>query len=86
MSLSTTSKSSLNTSRDGDYHLPGQSIPVPEQSLGEVLPNIHLEFPLAQLEAIPSSLIASYAGEKVKLDPSVIQSKLQFWPGQLQSS
>jgi len=48
--------------------LPGQPIPAPDHSLGEnFFPNIQPESPLAQLEAIPSNPIASYAGEEADL-------------------
>ena len=61
MSLSTMSLQFLNASRDGD--LSGQSIPVSDHSFGEeILSNNQPESPLAQLEAIPSTPITSYAG------------------------
>ena len=48
--------------------LPGQPVPAPDHSLGEnFFPNIQPESPLAQLEAIPSNPIASYAGEEADL-------------------
>ena len=65
MSLSTSSKCFLNTSRVGDsQHLPGQSVPVSDHSFGELFPNVQPESPLAQLQAIPSSPIHSYMGEE----------------------
>jgi len=62
MSLSATSKHSLYTSWDGASTTPGQPIPAPAHSF----PNIQPESPLAQLEAIPSSPIASYVGEEAE--------------------
>jgi len=47
------------------HHLPGQPVPIPDHpSREEILPNIQHESPLAQLEAIPSSPIASCLGEE----------------------
>jgi len=41
---------------------PGQPVPAPGHSFGEeIFPNIQFEPPLVQLEAIPSSPMASYA-------------------------
>ena len=66
--ISTTSKHFLNTSKDGNStNLPGQPVPVPDQSIRELFPNIHPESPLAQLEAIPSSPITSYVREETDL-------------------
>ena len=49
------------------HHLPGQAIPVPDHSFGEVVfPKVQSESPLAQLEAIPSSPITSYINIKLK--------------------
>ena len=46
-----------------------QPIPAPDYSFGEeIFPNIQPEPPLAQLKAIPSSAIASYAGEEANLN------------------
>ena len=43
----------------------GQHVPVPNHSFrAEIFPNIQPESPLAQLEAILSSLIASYTREQ----------------------
>ena len=66
MSLGTTSRSFLNTSRDSDSTT---SLCSPFQLLttlfGEVVfPNIQPEFPLVQLENIPSSRITSYMGKE----------------------
>jgi len=54
MSLSTTSKWFLNTSRDGDFnHLPGEPIPVLNNPFcKEIFPEIQPKPPLEQLEAI----------------------------------
>ena len=49
------------------HHLSGQPIPAPDHSVREVFPNIQPESPLAQLEAIPSSPIASHMGEAYRL-------------------
>ena len=58
------------------HHLPGQPIPVPDLSLREELfPNIQPESPLVQLEAIPSSPIASYMGEEA--DPHLTITSIQ---------
>jgi len=46
---------------------PGQPIPVPDHFMGEeFFPNVQPESPLMQLEATPSSPIASYKGEEAK--------------------
>ena len=59
-------------SRGGDSHLPGQPVPAPDHSLGEeIFSNIQPGCPLAQLEAIPSYLIACYVGEEVT--PTLLQ-------------
>jgi len=48
------------------HHLHGQPIPAPNHSFREeIFPNIQPEFPMAQLEAIPSTPFASYLGEEV---------------------
>ena len=58
------------------HHLPGQPIPVPDHSFRKaVFPNVQPESPLAQLEAIPSSPIASYMREEA--DPYLITASLQ---------
>jgi len=48
-------------------HLPGQSVPAPDNTHGEVFPNVQPESPLVQLEPIPSSPIASHTGEEASL-------------------
>jgi len=72
MSLSTTSKHFLNTSRDGNFSTylgrPPQHLTTLRE---EVFPNVQPETPLAQLEAIPSSRIASYMGEEVDSQSSL---------------
>ena len=64
MSLSTTSKHSLNTSRDDDSATSQGS---QFQRLTKVFPHIQPEPPQVQVSAIPSSPISSYAGVKAKL-------------------
>ena len=52
--------------------------PVPDHSFGkEVFPNVQPEYPLVQLEAIPSSPITSYLGEEA--DPHLITTFLQVF-------
>ena len=65
MSISTASERFLNAQLKGWWlhHLPVQPIPAPDQSLGEVCPNIQPKSPLVQLQAIHSCPIASYMGE-----------------------
>ena len=54
-----------------------QPLPVPDHSFGEeVLLNIQPESPMLQLEAIPSSPIASYVGEEA--DPHLSTISLQI--------
>lgn len=61
MSPSTTYKGFLNTSGGGDSHFAEWPVPAPDHSLGEgIFPNIQPEYPMVQLEAIPSCLIACY--------------------------
>ena len=43
---------------------PPPPIPMPDSSLRKAFPNVHLESPLAQLEAFPSSPTAGYMGEE----------------------
>ena len=51
--------------------------PVPDHSFGkEVFPNVQPEYPLVQLEAIPSSPITSYLGEEA--DPHLITISLHI--------
>ena len=65
MSLSTTSKHFLSTSRDGYSATSlGSLFLVPDHSLGEVFPNIQPESPLVQLEANLSS--PTYMGKCYK--------------------
>jgi len=52
------------------HHLPGQPIPASDRILREVLPNVQPESPLVQLEAMPSSPIASYMGEQADSHPT----------------
>ena len=70
MSLNTTSKRSLNTSRVGDSPTwaTGKPIPVADHPFREVgFPNIQPEPSLEQLEAIPSSPITSHTREEADL-------------------
>jgi len=77
------------------HHLPGQLIPVPDHLYGEEsFPNVQLESPLAQLDAIPSSPISSYTGKeanphltttsfqvvKVSPEPPLLQTKQSQFP------
>jgi len=48
---------------------------VPDHSLREVFPNVQSESPLMQLEAILSSIIASYMGEEA--NPHLTTTSLQ---------
>jgi len=69
--LSVTSPLFLNNSMDGDSSTSLASpISEPDHSFREeIIPNIQLEFPLAQLEAIPFHPIASYTGEGTNPPP-----------------
>ena len=67
MSLSTTSKCFLNTSRNGDSTTSlGSSFQCLTTLREEVFPNVQPESPLVQLKAIPSSPTASYTGEEAR--------------------
>ena len=58
------------------HHLPGQPIAVPDNFFRKVVfPNMQPESLLAQLEAIPSSSIASYTREEA--DPQLTTTSLQ---------
>ena len=57
------------------HHLLGQPIPAPDHSLGEELfPNSQPKYPLAQLEAIPSSSVDNYIEEA---NPHLTTTSLQ---------
>jgi len=77
MSLNTTSKCSLNTTRLGDStNSLGSPIPVPDHPFREVVfPNVQPEPSLAQLEAIPSSPITGYTREEA--EPQLTTISLQ---------
>ena len=78
MSLNTTSKRSLNTTRvdDSTTSLEWQPIPVPGHPFRQVeFPNVQPESSLAQLEAIPSSPITSHPREEA--GPQLTTASLQ---------
>ena len=79
MSLSTTSTCFLDVFWSVTPPCIEELIPAPDHSLREVFTNIQLESPPAQLEAIPSSPIASYMGEEanshlITASPSVLSA------------
>ena len=57
------------------HQLPGQLVPVPDHSFREIFPNVQPESPLAQLEAILFSPVASYIREDA--DPHLATASLQ---------
>ena len=65
MALSTTSKQFLNTSRDGDIHLPGEPIPVLNNPFcKDIFPDIQPKPCLVQLEAISPHPVAYHQWEE----------------------
>ena len=54
---------------------PPPPIPMPDSSLRKAFPNVHLESPLAQLEAFPSSPTDGYMGEEA--DSHLAKTSLQ---------
>ena len=59
------------------HHLQGQPIPVPDHSFRKIVfPNVQPKSPLAQLEAIPSGPLNSYAREEA--DPQLTTTSLQL--------
>ncbi|KAK4829966.1 hypothetical protein QYF61_008097 [Mycteria americana] len=77
MSLSTSSKCLLNTSKGWRLnHFPGQPVPMLDNPFSEEkFPNIQSKPPLAQLEAISSRPITCYLGEET--DPHLSTTSFQ---------
>jgi len=65
MFLSTTSPRLEHHQGRCFHYLPGQPIPVPDQSFREVFPNANPNLPWCNLRSFPSHPITSYLGEEV---------------------